>query len=257
MLHSLYAQDTWNFAPRWKTVLGARLEHWKASNGQTSNATTTVAHPERSETHLSPKAALAYQASQQWVLKASTGRAVRMPTVSELYQGGVNASGTLINNDPNLKPEDSWTTELTAERDAGNGLLRLTAFFERTKDGLFSQTNVTVIPNVTNIQNVDAIRTHGLEAASGGRLDQGAGAGLQPDVGGLDHHQERQVPASVGKWQPRVPRWRATLVTTPSGPMTEWSYTFQPRYREGKDPAHAGQAAALEGPPHPGASRTP
>ena len=30
MLHSLYAQDTWNFAPRWKTVLGARLENWKA-----------------------------------------------------------------------------------------------------------------------------------------------------------------------------------------------------------------------------------
>ena len=72
--------------------------------------------------------------AEQWVLKASTGRAVRMPTVSELYQGGVNASGTLINNDPNLKPEDSWTTELTAERDArATALLRLTAFFERTQ----------------------------------------------------------------------------------------------------------------------------
>ena len=231
MLHSLYAQDTWSFAPRWKTVLGARLEHWKASNGQTSNATTTVAHPERSETHLSPKAALAYQASQQWVLKASTGRAVRMPTVSELYQGGVNASGTLINNDPNLKPEDSWTTELTAERDVGHGLLRLTAFFERTKDGLFSQTNVTVIPNVTNIQNVDAIRTHGLEAAyqAADVLIKGLELGSSLTWADSIITKNDKFPASVGKWQPRVPRWRASLVTT-YRPDDKWSYTFGARY---------------------------
>ena len=29
-LQSLFAQDTWDFAPRWKAVLGARLEHWTA-----------------------------------------------------------------------------------------------------------------------------------------------------------------------------------------------------------------------------------
>src|SRR5262249_37458668 len=84
---SLYAQDSWKFAPRWKTVLGARVEHWRAHDGATSNATATVQQGERSETHASPKAALAFQASDDWTLKASTGRAVRMPTVSELYQG--------------------------------------------------------------------------------------------------------------------------------------------------------------------------
>jgi iron complex outermembrane receptor protein len=103
-------------------------------------------HAERTENYISPKAALAYQASEDWVLKASLGRAVRMPTVSELYQGGVNAAGQLTNNDPNLKPEKSWTTELSGERKLADGYLRLTAFGERTTDALYSQTNVLVSP---------------------------------------------------------------------------------------------------------------
>ena len=230
-LVGLWAQDTWRIAPRWKAVLGMRAEHWSARNGQTANASTAVDHPERSEHYLSPKAAMAWQAGERWVLKASTGRAVRMPTVSELYQSGINGSGTLINNDPNLKPEKSWTTELTAERDLDNGLLRLTAFFERTRDALYSQTNVLVTPNVTNVQNVDAIRTHGIELSY-----QAANVGVRGlDLGGSLTWTDSKItrndkfPASVGKWQPRIPEWRASAVAT-WRPDDKWSYTFGARY---------------------------
>lgn len=230
-LTSIYAQDTWRFAPAWKTVLGLRAEQWEAFGGQTSNAATTIAQAGRGESHVSPKLALAWQASERWVLKASAGRAVRMPTVSELYQGGINANGVLVNNDPNLRPERSWTGELTAERELQSGLLRLTAFFERTKDALYSQTNVTVSPNITNIQNVDEIRTRGLEISH-----QGTDVGLK----GLDFAssltwtdsiitKNANFPASVGQWQPRVPRWRASAVATwRSSP--QWSWTLAARY---------------------------
>ena len=33
-LQSLYVQDAWTFAPRWKTVLGLRAEHWRAVRGR-------------------------------------------------------------------------------------------------------------------------------------------------------------------------------------------------------------------------------
>jgi iron complex outermembrane receptor protein len=214
--NSLYVQDTWKFAPRWKSVLGARLEHWSATDGRTSNAAATVRHADRSETHVSPKAAIAYEASDDWTLKASLGRAVRMPTVSELYQGGINAQGQLINNDPNLKPEKSWTGELTAERKLANGTLRLTAFGERTRDALYSQTNVLAIPNVTNIQNVDQIDTKGLEAAFAASDVLSRGVDLNASVTWTDSKIERndRFPASVGKWQPRIPQWRASGVVT-------------------------------------------
>jgi iron complex outermembrane receptor protein len=215
-INALYLQDTWKFAPGWKTVLGARYENWHAHDGKTSNGSKSVLQGERTENFISPKAALAFQASDDWVLKASVGRAVRMPTVSELYQGGINAQGQLINNDPNLKPEKSWTGELTAERQLDQGVLRLTAFGERTKDALYSQTNVLVTPNVTNVQNVGEIHTKGLEVA----YEQGdvllRGLDLSSSVTWTDSKITRNdnFPGSVGKWQPRIPEWRATGVAT-------------------------------------------
>jgi iron complex outermembrane receptor protein len=213
---ALYAQDTWRFAPDWKAVLGLRMERWDASEGRTANATTSVAHPERSGNYASPKAALAWQATPDWTLKASVGRAVRMPTVSELYQGGVNNVGVLINNDPNLAPERSWTGELTAERKLETGSLRLTAFGERTKDALYSQTNVLVTPNVTNVQNVGRIDTQGFELAYGATDVLRPGLDFNASLTWTDStiQSNDKFPASVGKRQPRIPEWRATGVAS-------------------------------------------
>jgi len=209
-IDALYAQDTWKFARGWKTVLGLRYERWHARDGRTSNATSTVPQGSRHDDYFSPKAALAFQANDDWVLKASLGRAVRMPTVSELYQGGINGAGVLINNDPNLKPERSWTGELTAERKLETGLLRLTAFGERTRDALYSQ--ILVTSNVSTVQNVDRIATKGLELAYAATDAGVAGLDLNASATWTDSkiEQNDKFPASVGKWQPRIPEWRAT-----------------------------------------------
>jgi iron complex outermembrane receptor protein len=230
-LRSAYGQDAWAFAPRWKAVLGLRAEQWNAWGGLTANAASAYAHPERSERHLSPKAALAFELSPQWVLKASSGRAWRMPTVAELYQGGLNSLGQLQNGNPALKPEASWTHELSAEGDIGRQHLRATLFQEDTRDALYSQTNVTVTPNVTNIQNVDRIRTRGVELA-GSAQDVGLrGLELTGSITYADSIILRNdaFPASVGHWQPRVPRWRSTLVATWRAD-DRWTATLGARY---------------------------
>ena len=231
-LQSVFAQDTWDLAPRWKAVLGARFEHWTASNGVTRSATSSFNHPERVEDFVSPKAALGYDMAEHWVLKASVGKAVRFPTVSELYQGGFNSTGTaFINNDPNLKPEQSWTSELSSEWDWGPQRLRTTLFHETTHDGLFSQTNTTVTPNITNVQNVDELRTTGLEVAFQAHDVGFRGFGLSGSVTYADSRTVKndKFPASVGKWQPRVPRWRATMVGTWQA-SDRWSATLGARY---------------------------
>jgi iron complex outermembrane receptor protein len=229
-LKSVYAQDTWAFAPRWNATLGLRVEQWEATNGAISDATTTIGFAERSDTYLSPKLAVARELTPQWTLKVSLGRAVRNPTVAELYQGSI-ATNVIVNNDPNLKPEESWTSELSGERVLGLGTVRFTAFFEDTSDALYSQTNVTVTPNVTSIQNVDEIGTRGLEVALQqpgllrDRLD------LSASITYARSRIERndKFPASVGKWQPRVPDWRANaLATYRFG--DRWSLTAGGRY---------------------------
>lgn len=73
-LRSLYAQDAWAFAPKWKTVLGGRAESWTATGGFTQIPGAAPAintfWPERHESHFSPKAALSYQWASDTVLKA-------------------------------------------------------------------------------------------------------------------------------------------------------------------------------------------
>ena len=233
-LQGLFAQDTWTISPQWRTTFGVRWERWHAFGGEIGSASLVQKLSERTESSGSPKLALAYQATPDWTIKGSVGRAVRTPTVAELYQGSISAT-TIVNNDPNLKAEKSWTSELTAERQFGWGNVRGTAFFERTKDALFSQTNVSVTPNVTNIQNVDAIRTHGIELAL-----QAADVGAQIGFKGLDVTSSvtwthsvisanSKFPASVGKWQPRVPDWRANVLATFRA-NDRWSLTGGLRY---------------------------
>ena len=230
-LTGVYAQDTWRFAADWRATLGLRAEQWEASDGAISTGSNApLAFPTRDETYLSPKAAIAWQVSQQWTLKASAGRAVRTPTVAELYQGSIVA-GSIVNNDPDLQPEKSWTGELTAERELDRGLLRATVFHEDTRDALYSQVNSAVGGTVTTIQNVDHIRTSGVELA-GQRSDLLlVGFDLS---GSVTFARSRTVendnfPASVGKWQPRVPQWRANLLATWRA-NEQWVATLGTRY---------------------------
>lgn len=237
-LRSLWAQDAWRFAPDWKAVLGLRGENWTAHRGRTRIASAGVdtRWPERSEDHWSPKAAVSWQWRPDTVLKASVGRAVRFPTVAELYGATSTANAQFI-NDPNLRPERSWTGELTAEQDLVYGLLRLTFFAEDTRDALYSQTTFDPVANrnVSRVTNVDRIATQGLELAFSGE-DVGL-RGLDLSGGATYAHSVIQenagfvsVPGdTVGKRQPNVPRWRLNLLAayrwTP-----EWSTSVGARY---------------------------
>jgi len=236
-LQSLWAQDAWRFAPRWKTVLGLRAEHWIAETGRTRIApAVNTDWPQRTEDHVSPKAAVSWQWMEDTVLKASLGRAVRFPTVAELY-GATSTVNAQFINDPNLRPEKSWTGELSAEKDLGTGLLRLTFFAEDTRDALYSQTTFDVVANrnVSRVSNVDRIGTQGLELAYSG--EDVAIKGLDFS-GGLTYAHSVikentgfvSVPGdTVGKRQPNIPRWRANgLLAYRWSPA--WSTSVGARY---------------------------
>ena len=143
---SAWVQDAWSFAPRWKAVLGLRYEDWQADHGFTQVASSAIAYAPRGQSDVSPKAALAYQLTDDTVLKGSIGRAVRFPTVGELY--GATTGGALsFINDPFLKPEKSWTSELPPRRTWATGwpaprcstrqpTMRSTASYSRLDDGV-------------------------------------------------------------------------------------------------------------------------
>ena len=236
---SLYAQDAWALAPSWKAVLGLRAESWKAAKGYnkknnfsstdliTVTSTTAEGYFNRQETYYSPKAALSFQATPQWVLKASAGRAVRMPTVSELYgstTAAAAASGQIFMNEPGLKPERSKTTELSAEKDLGNGILRITLFTETVRDAIFSQVKIDSLnssASTRRVTNVGRMRTDGVEIYAMGSDAWIKGLDLSGSLTyansrikentGFDYSSNTSTRFdTLNKFQPRVPMWRAS-----------------------------------------------
>jgi iron complex outermembrane receptor protein len=236
---SLYAQDAWAFMPGWKAVLGVRAEFWKAANGYnkknnfstvdlvTVTSTTSEGYATRQETYYSPKAALSFQATPQWVLKASSGRAVRMPTVSELYgstTAAAAASDQTFMNEPGLKPERSKTTELSAEKDLGNGILRITLFTETVRDAIFSQVKIDSLnssASTKRVTNVGRMRTDGVEIYAMGSDAWIKGLDLSGSLtyansrikenAGFDYSSNTSTRFdTLNKFQPRVPMWRVS-----------------------------------------------
>jgi len=218
---SIYAQDAWTFAPRWKTVLGVRVEQWQASDGYTINGALNTPYESRKQTFVSPKAALAYEVSDTTALKASVGRAVRMPTVSELY-GSTNTVSSVFINDPNVKPEQSWTGELSVEQALGAAQLRVTGFYEVVRNSLFSDRRVFNNVTTNRVVNVGKLATPGVEISllSNDVFIQGL------DVSGSVTYADSRIKRNdgyvnasgvlsddtIGKYQPRVPIWRATAL---------------------------------------------
>jgi iron complex outermembrane receptor protein len=232
-LESLYAQDNWRIGDAWRATVGARFERWRAYGGELSNAVLAapLGFPSRRETAWSPKAALSWRVSPDWTLKASTGRAVRNPTAAELFQGSI-VDNAIVNSNPNLKAEKSWTSELSAETLNDKGSLRVTLFRETTRDALYSQPLlVSAGTTVNTVQNVGRIRTNGLEVSAQADDVGVKGFDLTGSLTFADSiiTENAGFPGSVGKWQPRVPRWRATMLATWKA-NDHWTATLGGRY---------------------------
>ena len=170
---ALYVQDKWQLNPKWALTFGARQEYWQATDGR--NQTTTSAgfqtseYQDKSDHQFSPKISISFEPQPAWGFRASVGQAYRFPTVSELYQQ-VTSGTSLVQNNPDLKTEEVVSGEFTAERRFANGLVRASVFTENKFDALVSQTIPTgpscLGTQCTFIQNVDHVRTRGIEVST-------------------------------------------------------------------------------------------
>jgi iron complex outermembrane receptor protein len=240
-----WVQDAWDFHDKWNFTVGGRLESWQAYDGV--NTTTvdgslkTVNQDNKSAVNFSPKAKLTWAPMQQVRIGAAIGQAYRYATASELFQTTTipGGTGTTVNANPNLKPEEALASELSGEYFAPKGRLRVSLFQERVKNAIFSQVGFITEPgsNIARqaafISNVGEIDTYGVEV-SGEKTDavikgldvignltwvdsriednraaDAAAAALGPTAA----NPNAAVP-STGKHQPRLPTWRANAVVT-------------------------------------------
>jgi iron complex outermembrane receptor protein len=213
---AVYVQDKWQFNPQWALTFGARQEFWQASDGSNQSGAVVANYQDKSANKFSPKVSLSFEPQPAWGFRAAFGQAFRFPTVTELYQQLANGSNILVNN-PDLKPEEVLSAELTAERRFANGLLRLSAFNEHKYDALLSQTNIVPAgTSTTFVQNVDHIRTYGLEAATEWKDILVSGLDIRANATWTDATvlQNSAAPSNEGKNAPRIPKQLYKAVAT-------------------------------------------
>jgi len=243
---ALWIQDAWKFAPNLKLTVGGRLENWNASEGfnlatiQTASggisSITSTNQPEQNATKFSPKASLSWTPSAAWEVTGSFGQAYRFPTVTELYQ--IVQTGLIYATpNPNLKPENGMSEEISIQRKFTDGNIRLSLFNEYIRDALISQTGfLTGTTPVTFVTNVDAIRNTGVELAV--RKDNVVVTGLEL-FGSVTYVDSRILSdptfvsttgtTAVGKRVPNIPDWRVTAGAT-YRPNAWWAFTAAARY---------------------------
>jgi iron complex outermembrane receptor protein len=227
---ALWVQDLWRVTQTVTATLGARYEAWRAYDGLNSNRVTSTglqsANPQQpgvEDSGVSPKLSLGWDATANWLLTGSVGRALRFPTVGELYQN-VATGTTFTKPNPYLKPEDVLSGELAAEFHTSKGKVRVTLFQEQVKDALIAQTSSIpgVALPVSFTQNVDRTRQRGVELVAEQRDVLIQGLELSGNLTYVDGHILRNdgyVPTlagatSVGRRTPYIPLWRATLLST-------------------------------------------
>ncbi len=240
---ALWAQDAWRLTPNLVATLGGRYESWRAYDGfnfstAANGAGFPVSQPEVTKSGFSPKLSLAWQASNQWSVTGSFGKALRFPTVGELYQN-VQTGTTFTQANPFLKPESVLAGELAIEKNTADGKLRVSLFQEHVSDALISQTSTIpgIATPVSFVQNVDKTRQRGIELVAQQQNVFVRGLELTGSVTYVDAKITENggyVPTipgatSVGKRTPYVPEWRATAVAT-YRPDDKWAYTLAGRY---------------------------
>ena len=153
--HALFAQDTWRFTDRWSLTPGVRWETWSARDGYQASAVASGPYAARTDSAFSPKLALTWRLQSGWSARLSLAKATRFPTVGELFQGTVSASGSVTQNNPGLKPERDFAKDFTVEHTTPRGTLRFSLFEEDVTDSLVNQS--TLRPDGTSLsgpQNV-------------------------------------------------------------------------------------------------------
>src|SRR5690554_3378821 len=157
---ALFAEDEWRLRDDLALTLGARYDDHDAFGG-----------------HVSPRAYLVWNTTENWTLKGGVSRGYRAPDVNDLHEGvnGATRQGQVLTiGSPDLEPETSTSTEFGVYYDNLAGFnANMTLFHNRFDDKIASSDPVTyaghpTIPDGTYSQqiNIDEAVTQGMELAA-------------------------------------------------------------------------------------------
>ncbi|MDO9598722.1 MAG: TonB-dependent receptor [Azoarcus sp.] len=148
----LFAEDEWRFAERLALTLGVRHDNHSEFGG-----------------HTSPRAYLVWNANDQWTVKGGVAAGYKTPSLDQMFSGivGYGAQGTRpFFGNPDLKPETSVSSELSARYDSLSGLTANATLFHTDFEDKITTQNYAgpgIPANSLRYENVSEAVIQGLE----------------------------------------------------------------------------------------------
>jgi len=222
---SSYIQDEWKFLPDWRLTMGARGDWWTAFEGVNDslgnvsklNRTTLALFPKAYKGAFSPKSALEWQVTPDFLLRGTIDRAYRFPTVAEMFQA-ISTPNTVVFNNPHLQPESMTYYDVTGEYhwhnafDGAVGMLtpRVSFFNVDAWDYMYTQSNTIGATTFSQTININKVHFHGIEGVlTANDLGwHGLGAQLSATFTDARLLSDKLAPWFEGNQFPRIPRIR-------------------------------------------------
>lgn len=157
---SLFAEDEWMLRDDLALTLGGRYDHHDAFGSQ-----------------FSPRSYLVWNTTPNWTLKGGVSLGYKTPSLNDLHAGinGVTGQGTILTiGNPNLEPETSTSSEISAHYDSLAGFTAsATLFYNEFDDKIASGNDIVVennplVPDGVYSQdvNIDEAVTQGVELST-------------------------------------------------------------------------------------------
>jgi outer membrane receptor protein involved in Fe transport len=142
--------------------LAGRVDYWKTHGRQSDTLAGQPEgdYPERDGTEFSPKLSLLYKLIPSLNMRASVGKAFKLPELMEFYSSSTRGTSTYWGN-PNLRPETVLGYELGMDYYFSNsGFLKATFYYNNAEDFIYS-----VRRDAQNFDkmNIDEVVTQGVE----------------------------------------------------------------------------------------------
>ncbi len=169
---SVFAQDSWSFAPGWKAIFGGRY-YWADSELIRSNDPGAPPRSAGGEAGIG-SAALVWAPNEVLTFRVGWGEAYVYPTLLQAHTGTIFGSGFKINPNPALKPETSDTVEAGFRWNDGKLRLDGSVYVTQAENYIASiactiAVSVGCAPGEYTYVNLNSARTQGLEVAAGFR----------------------------------------------------------------------------------------
>jgi outer membrane receptor protein involved in Fe transport len=213
-----FVQGQFWLQPKLSVSLSARVDNWQNSNGR--NLETTVATglptaasrtlPDKSDTVVSPRAAVLYRVSDRVSAYANIGSGFRAPTLNELYrQFRVGAILTLANDQ--LGPERLIGGEVGLSVAPTDRVTYRTSWYDSHVKNPVGNITRTDLVNTQQRQNLGRTRIWGWQNDLEYRLgsDWRVGAGYLFNQAKVKEFAAN--PALVGLFLPQVPKHRGSV----------------------------------------------